>query len=320
MVLNERERAVAAWVLTHNEAAGRFTDTLPQSAGFYLPVRTPSGVLGVLAALIPLNRSLRLEERQMLETFCAQLALVIERFQLQEEAARSEVEKRSRQLQKTLLDSVSHELRTPLAVIAASAERLAGSVRDDENLISEIADATRRLERVVSNLLSLTRLESGSVQPKPEWCDLQDIIEEAIASVRPDAQDRVFTVQVAPDAAMLHVDPGLLEDAFRNLVRNAAQHTPDGTPVEIDARRLDSEIQIRISDHGPGISEERREAVFEKFFRGPTARPGGLGMGLALARGFINALRGSLCVGPRADGSSGSMFTITLPAPPASHP
>lgn len=277
-------------------------------------------MLGVLAAFIPLNRSLGIEERQMLETFCSQLAFVVERFQLQEAAARAEVEERSRQLQKILLDSVSHELRTPMAVIAASAERLAGLVQDDENLVGEIAKASRRLERVVSNLLSLTRLESGFVQPKPEWCDLEDILDEAIASVRSDAPDRVFTVEVAPDATTFLVDPGLLEDALRNLVRNATQHTPEGTPVEIDARRLENEIQIRVSDHGPGISEDRREAVFEKFFRGPEARPGGLGMGLALARGFVNALGGSLRVGPRADDSPGSMFTITLPAPPASQP
>lgn len=315
IAINERERAVAEWVLSHGEAAGRSTHTLPQSSGFYLPLRTQSGVLGVLAAFLPLNRSFGLEERQMLETFCSQLALVVERFQLQEEAARSEVEERSRQLQKTLLDSVSHELRTPLAVISASAERLAGSLPDEENLLGEIANATRRLERVVSNLLSLTRLESGSVQPKPEWCDLEDIIDEAIASVRTDAPERVFTVEIAPDAATLHADPGLLEDALRNLVRNAAQHTPDGTSIEIDARRLDREIQIRVSDHGPGIPEERREAVFEKFFRGPEARPGGLGMGLALARGFVHALGGSLRVDSRADGSSGSTFTIVLPMP-----
>jgi two-component system sensor histidine kinase KdpD len=313
IAINERERAVAEWAFSHGEAAGRTTNTLPQSAGFYLPIRTPRGVLGVLAAFLPSNRSLGLEERQMLETFCSQLAMVVERLQLQQEAARSEVEERSRQLQKTLLDSVSHELRTPLAVIAASAERLAGSVRDEDNLLGEIASATRRLERVVSNLLSLTRLESGSVQPRWEWCDLEDIIDEAIVSVRPDAPERVFAVEVAPDAATLHVDPGLLEDAIRNLIRNAAQHTPDGTPVEVDARQLDTDIHIRISDHGPGIPEKRREAVFEKFVRGPEARPGGLGMGLALARGFVSALGGSLHAGSRSDGASGSTFTIILP-------
>lgn len=318
--VNERESAVAEWALSRGEAAGRSTNTLPLSAGMYLPMSTQSGVLGVLAAFSPSDRSLRLEERQMLETFCTQLAWVIERFQLQDAAARAQVEARSRQLQKTLLDSVSHELRTPLTVIAASAERLAGSVPDEEGLLSEITSATRRLERVVTNLLSLTRLESGSMSPQPEWCDLADTIDEAVAAVRPEAKGRTFVVEVASEAGTLHVDPGLLEEALRNLVRNAAQHTPEGTPIEIVARRLGGEICLRVSDHGPGIPEELREAVFEKFFRGPDARPGGLGMGLALARGFIQALDGSLRAGSRADGSSGNTFTVTLPAPEETPP
>lgn len=250
----------------------------------------------------------------MLEAFCSQLALVAERRQLQDAAARSELEERSRHLQKTLLDSVSHELRTPLAVISVSAERLASSVRDEEGLLGEISSATRRLERLVSNLLNLTRLESGSVRPKPEWCDLEEMIGEALDPVRKDAPGREFCTRVEPPARLVFADAGLLEEAVRNLARNAAQHTAEGSPVEIDAREEGGEILIRVSDHGAGIPPEDREAVFEKFYRGPAARPGGLGMGLALARGFLGAMGGGIEVGSREDGFPGSVFVIRLPA------
>ena len=315
IAVNDREKGVAEWALAHGEAAGRTTNTLPQSAGLHLPIRTPSEVKGILSAFVPLNRLVGMEERQMLETFCSQLAVVIERFQLQEEAARSQVEERSRHLQKTLLDSVSHELRTPLAIIAASAERLQGTVTDEDNLIGEIGKATKRLERIVSNLLSLTRLESGAIQPKAEWSDLEDIIDEAITSVRSEAGGRDIPVKVAAEAATVLVDPGLLEDTLRNLIRNATQHTPDEGPIEVVAERVGGDIQISVSDHGPGIPEERRETVFEKFTRGPGARPGGLGMGLALARGFVTALGGNLTVSSREDELPGSRFLITIPSP-----
>ncbi len=315
--LNERERAVAEWVLARGEPAGRFTHTLPQSPGFHLPLRTADATTGVLVLFVPANRSLRLEERQMLETFAAQLAVAVERHRLHESAARAEVEERSRQLQKSLLDSVSHELRTPLAVIAASAQRLSTSAPDEEGLLDEILTATRRLARVVNNLLSLTRLESGSVQPRPEWCDLTDIVDQAVTAVRPDAPDRAFPITIAPDAATLRVDAGLLEETLRNLIRNAAQHTPVGTPVEITARRHGDTVTLTVSDHGPGIPPSRRDAVFAKFVRGPDARPGGLGMGLALARGFVEALGGTLTLAARPDGAAGSTFTVTLPASPA---
>lgn len=314
VTINEHEFAVANWTFMHGETAGRFTNTLPQSMGFYLPIRTPSGISGVLATLVPRNATMHFGERQMLETFCTQLALAIERFRLQEKAAQSQVEEKSRQLQKTLLDSVSHELRTPLAIISASAQRLATSIPDKEGLLVEIATATKRLERVVTNLLDLTRVESGSVRPRQEWCDLREIVEQVIAQIRAEVPHQAFHINISPDAAMILADAALLEEILRNLIRNATQHTTSDEVIEVGSTHADEKLHVIISDHGSGISEEMRPLIFGKFFRGPNARPGGLGLGLALARGFAETMGGSLEVRSRHDGQSGTEFILSLPS------
>lgn len=311
--LNDRELAVASWALQHNEAAGCRTNTLPESVGLHLPLRAPNRTVGVLSCFAPRSALIALEERQMLETFASQLALFIEQHRIQTEAERTRLEERSRQLQKTLLDSVSHEFKTPLAIISTVTERLQADVPERQPLLGELRTASDRLERVVNNLLSMTRIETGSIRPLEEWCDLQDIADEAFARIAPDAVGYSLACEIAPEVGPLRVDAGLLEEILVNLFRNAAQHSPPRTPIILRASFQAGQVALSVLDEGPGIPGEWTERIFEKFQRGPNARPGGLGLGLSIVQGLVQALGGTITAGARTDKAHGTEFRVLLP-------
>ncbi len=309
--LNEREFAVASWALSRREPAGRFTNTLPESAGFHLPLRAPSAVVGVLAIFAPLSAPLRLAERQALETFAAQLALAIERSRLQAAAERSRIEEKSRQLQKTLLDSVSHEFKTPLAIIAASLDRLRHPASKPQPLLAEIGTAVARLERIIGNLLDITRIETGAVRPVLAWCDLHEIIDAAAARVETELGSRPLRRVIHQD--VINVDPGLLEEILVNLLRNAAQHSPPDSPIDILTVATESGLTLHVRDEGPGLDAEAALRIFEKFHRQAGAAAGGLGLGLSIVKGFAEALGGTAGAYSRADGQAGAEFRVFLP-------
>ncbi len=308
---NPREMAVARWALEKREAAGRFTDTLPQAEGTYLPLRAGERVAGVLA--IRSRTALGLAERQLLETFAAQIALLIERARLTREAESAKIEEGSRRLQKTLLDSVSHEFKTPLSVIATATERLAAESANP--LVEEIRIAAERLQRIVASLLDITRIETGAVRPRTVWCEIREVVDRSVHRLRNELAGHRLAVRIAENASACLLDPGLLEEILCNLLRNAAQHGPPDSLIEVAADAADAGLVLRVADCGPGLAEGDSERIFEKFQRGATARPGGLGLGLSIVRGFAEAHGGSASAGPRTDGSSGAEFRIFLPVP-----
>jgi two-component system sensor histidine kinase KdpD len=308
--LTEREFAVATWAFTHAESAGRFTNTLPESAGFHLPLRSPSGTIGVLSILPPRNEYLGLAQRQMLETFGAQLALVIEQSRLRDEANHTRVEEQSRQLQKTLLDSVSHEFKTPLAVIAAATQRLERETPSP--MLTEIRTSVMRLERIVGNLLDITRIETGTVRPQLAWSDLHEIVDAAHARVLAEMAARQFDVKIADSVGLVKIDAVLLEEILANLLRNAAQHSPPNSTIRLHAAPDASGLSISISDEGRGIPEDFASQLFEKFRRPSDAPAGGLGLGLSIVRGFAEAMGGNVAAGARSDGNPGAEFRVTL--------
>jgi len=311
--LSERELGVASWTLAHNEAAGCRTNTLPESLGLHLPLRAPNHTVGVLSCFAPRSALIALEERQMLETFASQLALFIEQHRIQAEEERTLLEERSRQLQKTLLDSVSHEFKTPLAIIATVTERLQADYGTSQPLLAELATANARLERVVNNLLSMTRIETGSIRPLEEWCDLQDIADEAYERIVTDARGHLLVSEIAPEVGTVRVDSGLLEEILVNLFRNAAQHSPPGSPILFRAGLEGDRVALSVLDAGPGVPAGQEERIFEKFQRGADARTGGLGLGLSIVQGLAQALGGTVSTSPRADGSTGAEFRVLLP-------
>jgi len=232
-------------------------------------------------------------------------------------AAQVQLAQESERLRKTLLDCVSHELKTPLAAIGAASQelsRLVPNIQDPQilkELASEIRDGSRRLNRVVDNLLDMNRVESGVIRPKREWCDVRELLQSAIDIERESIDGRDIRLDVPEKIPLAFVDHTLVEQAVAKLVANAGSHTPQRLPIEIDADYTNDRLLISVSDRGPGIPAEATERLFEKFYHGDDRKTGGLGLGLSIARGLIEAHGGKLTAENRDGG--GARFIISLP-------
>jgi two-component system sensor histidine kinase KdpD len=231
-------------------------------------------------------------------------------------AAQVQLAKNSERLRKTLLDCVSHELKTPLAAIGAASQELLRmtAAQDDgiaRQLAAEIHDGSHRLNRVVNNLLDMNRLESGVVQPNREWCDVRELLQSAIESERDSIDGREIRLDVPENTPLALIDHLLMEQAVAKLVANAGSHTPSRLPIEVDAECRNGRLVISVSDRGAGFPAELSERVFEKFYCGDGRKPGGLGLGLAIARGFVEAHGGTLTAENRDGG--GARFLMNLP-------
>jgi two-component system sensor histidine kinase KdpD len=231
-------------------------------------------------------------------------------------AAQVQLAKNSERLRKTLLDCVSHELKTPLAAIGAASQELlhlAPTIQNAEmlkQLAGEIHDGSRRLHRVVNNLLDMNRLESGVIQPNCEWCDIRELLQSAIEIERESLAGREIRLDVPDHIPLTLVDHTLIEQAVAKLLANAASYTQSRLPIEIDAEH-DEQLIISVSDRGPGFPVESADKLFEKFYRGDGRKTGGLGLGLSIARGFVEAHGGKLTAENRDGG--GARFIIKLP-------
>jgi two-component system sensor histidine kinase KdpD len=232
-------------------------------------------------------------------------------------AAQVQLAQESERLRKTLLDCVSHELKTPLAAIGAASQelsRLAANIQDSQvlkELAGEIRAGSRRLNRVVDNLLDMNRLESGVIRPKREWCDVRELLQSAIDIERESINGREVRLEVPKEIPLVLVDHTLIEQALAKLLANAGAHTPARLPIEIDAEYANDHLVISVADRGPGVPPEAAERLFEKFYRGDNRKAGGLGLGLSIALGLIEAHGGKLTVENRDGG--GARFTIKLP-------
>src|SRR5436190_1025555 len=232
-------------------------------------------------------------------------------------AAQVQLAKNSERLRKTLLDCVSHELKTPLSAIGAASQELLRLSRDGANaemlkeLAAEIHDGSHRLNRVVNNLLDMNRLESGVIQPNREWCDVRELLQSAIEIENDSLSGRDVRLDVPENTPLALIDHLLMEQAVAKLLANAGSYTPPKLPIEIDAECRNGHLVISVSDRGPGFPAELSERVFEKFYRGDGRKAGGLGLGLAIARGFVEAHGGQLTAENRDGG--GARFTIDVP-------
>lgn len=315
---NARERAVAQWVFDLRQPAGAGTDTLAGAEALYLPLNGAQSVVGVLG--LRSNKAGRVmspEQFHLLETCATQIALAIERDQLAEKARQAQVQAETERSRNTLLSSVSHDLRTPLAAICGASSSLLSqsanlSPSAQRELIHTIDDEGNRLARLVSNLLEMTRLESGTIELKRELCPIEEIVGAALSRMEARLKDRPVKADLPEGLPPLMLDVVMMEQVFINLLDNAAKHTPEGTAIELSAEAGDKELLVRVADHGPGINEDERQRVFEKFFRGGAApRPGGVGLGLAICRTIVEARGGRISVQNTPAG--GAVFTIALP-------
>jgi two-component system sensor histidine kinase KdpD len=300
-VPSNKDESVAAWAFQKKQAAGKSTDTLPDAESFHVPLVTGNhaeGALSVRLANVP-----TLEQRELLDAFAAQLALFINKERALEESRAAQVARQSEKLQKALFDSVSHELKTPLAAISAA-------LHQPQLDRVELQQAVRRLTRTVDHLLDATRLESGLLRPVREWCDPGELLREAIT--RAGLKETAVKTNIDKGLPAISVDARLIEQALIALLSNAAAHGASNSPIDVSATRDDSMLVFSVADHGPGLVAGEENKVFEKFYRRPGTAPGGLGLGLSIARQLVEAHSGQIVAQNRADGS-GARFSIRLP-------
>lgn len=315
---DEKEYSVAAWVYWNERKAGKNTDTLPSAEAAYFPMSGPRYPVGVIGVKLRGDVILTLDQETSLENFISQITSAMERELLNEVNKKSIVLAESEKLYKTLFNSISHEFRTPIATILGTSENLlaqnstgGGFPQANTEHLREILVAAQRLNRLVANLLDMTRLESGMIQPKLDWCDVRDIINQVIKGLDRELSGHNVKVKVEDDVPLLKLDFVLVEQALTNLIHNAALYTPDGTTISISSFRKEENCIIAVADSGPGLPEEDTERVFEKFYRSADGRTGGTGLGLTIAKGFIEAHHGTLTARNRPEG--GAEFTINLP-------
>jgi two-component system sensor histidine kinase KdpD len=315
--ISEKERAVAEWALRNRRQAGRFTDTLPSAEGFHIPLIRDDTAVGVLILRIPAEATLTLAQRDLAGSFAAQLAQLVEREHLREAGEREKLLAESEKLHRTLLDGVSHELKTPLAVLSAAVENLTSADEATRSrLADEIRTATRRLNRLVNNLLDQTRLESGALRPRLDWCDGHDLVNAALDGVSEALQGHPLEVDIPADLPLFRADAALMEQVIANLLLNAALHTPAGTQIFLTAGAEGSRSRVffTVADRGPGLPAAMRERLFQKFQRGDAAKAGGLGLGLSIIRGFVTAQGGDVVAGENPGG--GAVMTVYIPFVP----
>jgi two-component system sensor histidine kinase KdpD len=178
-------------------------------------------------------------------------------------------------------------------------------------MVTEIQEAARRLNRMVSNLLDMTRLESGHVKPRLDWCDVADLIHVALKDTEKDLAQHKVRVEIAPGLPLVRTDFVLMQQALANLLLNAAFHTPPGTSVQISATQEGNALVLIVADTGPGLPPDAITRIFDKFYRAPSAPAGGTGLGLSIVKGFVEAQSGQISAENRPGG--GALFTIRLP-------
>ncbi len=311
--IDDKERSVAEWALRNRKTAGLSTDTLPSSRGLYLPLRAQTECVGVMGVLPRAETvGLTLEKRDLLETFASQIALVIERERLQEEARSAEVLARAEELHRTLLNSVSHELRIPISAVLAATENLEKRIATPEKgLVSEIREAALRLDMLVRNLLDMARLESGMLQPKMEWFEVGELVNAVVEQHFEVMKHHTLSVVLPDELPLAYGDFGLLQQALANLVQNAMRHTPPGTEISITATVGGDELLVSVLDNGPGFGTSDPDKLFQKFQRGTGAAAGGSGLGLSIVKGFVEANGGT--VEARNLTGGGAQITMHLP-------
>lgn len=294
--------------------------TSPPAAGdLVVPLISQSRAEGTLVLRQPTGappEPLAPHERELADAFARQAATALERLRLADDARATALRRRTEELRAALLSAVSHDLRTPLATITGGATTLLQddappSEGDRRLLLEAIAAQAFHLERLVTSLLDMTRVEGGVLTLRREWIPVEELIGSAAAATRALLAPRQVRTDIALDLPMLHVDPALFEQVVVNLLENAARHTPPSAAVTVAASVGSDGLVLAVSDDGPGLPADID--VFEKFVRGPGSRAGGLGLGLAICRGIVEA-HGGRIVADRA--ARGARFVITLPVPP----
>jgi two-component system sensor histidine kinase KdpD len=301
VALLEREDDPAAW--TRVASVGPLTCSRPEDADVEVPVSDR-------LSLALVGRVLPASDQRVLSAFAAQAAAALDRQRLEDQAEQAQRQAEGNRIRTALLAAVSHDLRTPLAAIKASVSSLrsddvAWSPQDEAELLESIEDGADRLDHLVGNLLDMSRLSTGTVTPLLGETDLDEVVPLALVGV----PDGSVVLDIPESLSMVDADPGLLERAAANIVENAVKYSPPGTKVLVAASALGNRVELRVVDRGPGVPDDAKETIFEPFQRhGDRPRGNGVGLGLAVARGFAEAMGGTLA----AEDTPGGGLTMVL--------
>ena len=319
--LTDDDHAAARWVLEHRERAGIGTPRALRGTAAYVPLLGGGTALGVVCVRPRPRRSLASPETfRLLETCVAQTSLALERVRLADDARAARLRAETERLRSALLTSVSHDLRTPLATITGAATTMlhAGPLDGDtqRGLLESIREEAERLNRLVQNLLDMTRLEAGALRLRREWHPLEEVVGAALGRLDTRLGARRVLVHMPADLPLVHIDDVLIEQVLINLLDNALKYTPEASPLRIAATASGNGVTVEVADRGPGLPRGGEERIFEKFYRVDGAGIPGVGLGLAICRGIVEAHGGRIWAHTVPEGGAAFFFRLPLTDPP----
>jgi two-component system sensor histidine kinase KdpD len=312
LVLSDTELSIASWTFHHSRKAGKYTDTLPSTPYTFYPLNGTRHNLGVIA--VKQNKAFKGDEEIFWDTFRTQISNALEREFLNDLARKAQILDESDKLYKTLFNSISHELRIPVATIMGASDTLLSADYDKEThsrLFSEILMASERLNRLIENLLNISRLESGRITPKVDWLDVHDLLNKVTGSLASELLQFNLEVVIPDDMPLVRSDFGLLEQVLHNLVYNSTQYSPRQTTIRIKMYYEKPHFVMQVMDRGPGFPQDAIPYVFNKFYRVEGTQTGGTGLGLSIVKGFVESLNGTVKIENRKNG--GARITVRIP-------
>ncbi|MBS1197073.1 MAG: ATP-binding region, ATPase-like:Histidine kinase N-terminal:Osmosensitive channel His kinase [Proteobacteria bacterium] len=311
------DMSIAQWAFEHGEAAGFGTDTLPGSPVLYLPLKAPMRLRGILALeLRKPDRLLIPEQQRLLDAFASLLAIAIERVHYVDVAQSTTVQMESERLRNSLLSAISHDLRTPLSALLGLSEGLFLTKpplpEPQAELTRAIHNEAMRTNALVNNLLDMARLQAGKIRLDRQWQPVDEVIGSALRAAEAGLDGDYVNVAIADDLPLLEIDSVLTERVLCNLLENAGKYTPEGSLIDLIARRNGDYVELIVEDNGPGLPAGKEELIFHKFERGqPEGNTPGVGLGLAICRAIVEAHNGFIRAENRAEG--GARFIVSLP-------
>ena len=315
---NEKNFEIAYWVLNNRKRAGRGTDTHNGSEVYYIPIIVKEKIFGVLGVYFG-NDDVDKDDMSLIEAVVAQMSLALDREELVKEKEETKLEFEREQLRSNLLRAISHDLRTPLTGIAGSSNLILSSYDELSrevmiDLVKEINNDSEWLIRLVENLLSMTRIESGKLEIKKNPEIVEEILSESIQHLKSRLNNHKLTVDIPQDVLFVPMDGKLIEQVIINLVDNAVKYTPEGSVVKIKVYGNKNNVYFEISDNGPGINKNDIDHLFETFYKGNKNNADsrrGVGLGLAICKSIVLAHGGDIKV--RNNEAGGAKFIFTLP-------
>ena len=310
-VFSPLDLKVAEWVLKNSVIAGRYTEFYNETKFTFYPLTDRRISPGVIA--IEFGKPLSGEKEIFWITYLTQISNVLERKNLNDLALKARLLDESDRLYKTLFALISHEFRIPIAAIMGASDTLLmpqTTESDRKVLHNEIFKASTRLNHLVENLLNMSRLESGKISIRPDWCEINDIFNKVAKGLSQELELFRPETNIPADMPLVKLDFGLMEQVLHNLLLNSCQYTPPGSVIRFEASYDNGNLMITVEDNGPGLPPEILCKVFKKFSRADDSKPGGLGLGLSIVKSLVEAHNGNIIVKNKA---KGVIFTISIP-------